>query len=85
MWLIIAILCAVVSVSLFLYAWRHRYDDPWLPWHRAPVAPSITCENCRQGIAEIQHTSITGGWNCPACGDAHVFDDGTLVLTEKKP
>lgn len=77
-WFIVGIICTVVAASLVLYAWRHRHEDPW--WSAgekpAPPAPVHTCASCRQGIAEIEHTNITGSWTCPCCGMPHTFVEG---------
>lgn len=81
-WLIIGLACGIVFLQLILYAWTQRHTDHFLRRFfrkKKPLPPVLnitTCDNCRQGIAEISQTSITGSWTCPVCGDFHCFVDG---------
>jgi hypothetical protein len=76
LWFVVGCICMIVAVSLVLYAWKHRHEDPWWSAGKPPFAPRHDCASCRQGIAEIEHTTITGSWICPECSTPHTFVDG---------
>ena len=78
---IVSGLCFALAVHLLLYAWRHRFTDSFLSrFFQKPTLPAISgpypCDNCNQAVAEFSHTTITGGWTCPLCGQFHTFVDG---------
>lgn len=80
----ITVACAVVTISLLLFAWRYRHRDHLLRkvFRTKPCPPPVSCLNCIAGIADMEKTTITGTWNCPSCGRPHSFVDGVPGVIE---